>query len=223
MSLLKNTAFFSLAVQFFTGVVDLYVILMPVASELLLLKQLLIMEFLVQFIEGIFYIWLAFNISTAVNITRKRYYDWSVTTPVMLITLSSYLIYLKIKQTGSSAIPDFFGVLNENYATFFKIVILNSMMLIFGYLGEINVLTTRASVMAGFLPFFAMFYLIYESYAKYTYSGMLLFTYFFIAWSLYGVSALFNYQWKNVFYNILDLISKNFFGLFLAYVIVSSA
>ena len=72
MSLLKNTAFFSLAVQFFTGVVDLYVILMPVASELLLLKQLLIMEFLVQFIEGIFYIWLAFNISTAVNITRKR-------------------------------------------------------------------------------------------------------------------------------------------------------
>lgn len=223
MSLLKNTAFFSLAVQFFTGVVDLYVILMPVASELLLLKQLLIMEFLVQFIEGIFYIWLAFNISTAVNITRKRYYDWSVTTPVMLITLSSYLIYLKIKQTGSSAIPDFFGVLNENYATFFKIVILNAMMLIFGYLGEINVLTTRASVMAGFLPFFAMFYLIYESYAKYTYSGMLLFTYFFIAWSLYGVSALFNYQWKNVFYNILDLISKNFFGLFLAYVIVSSA
>lgn len=223
MSLLKNTAFFSLAVQFFTGVVDLYVILMPVASELLLLKQLLIMEFLVQFIEGIFYIWLAFNISTAVNITRKRYYDWSITTPVMLITLSSYLIYLKIKQTGSSAIPDFFGVLNENYATFFKIVILNSMMLIFGYLGEINVLTTRASVMAGFLPFFAMFYIIYESYAKYTYSGMLLFTYFFIAWSLYGVSALFNYQWKNVFYNILDLISKNFFGLFLAYVIVSSA
>lgn len=223
MSLLKNTAFFSLAVQFFTGVVDLYVILMPVASELLLLKQLLIMEFLVQFIEGIFYVWLAFNISTAVNITRKRYYDWSVTTPVMLITLSSYLIYLKIKQTGSSAIPDFFGVLNENYATFFKIVILNAMMLIFGYLGEINVLTTRASVMAGFLPFFAMFYLIYESYAKYTYSGMLLFTYFFIAWSLYGVSALFNYQWKNVFYNILDLISKNFFGLFLAYVIVSSA
>lgn len=223
MSLLKNTAFFSLAVQIFTGIVDLYVILMPIASELLLLKQLLVMEFLVQFIEGIFYVWLAFNISTAVNITRKRYYDWSVTTPVMLITLSSYLIYLKIKQTGSSAIPDFFDVLNENYATFFKIVILNAMMLIFGYLGEINVLTTRTSVMAGFLPFFAMFYIIYESYAKYTYSGMLLFTYFFIAWSLYGVSALFNYQWKNVFYNILDLISKNFFGLFLAYVIVSSA
>lgn len=222
MSLLKNTAFFSLAVQFFTGVVDLYVLLMPVASELLLLKQLLLMEFLVQFIEGIFYIWLAFNISTAVNITRKRYYDWSITTPVMLITLSSYLIYLKIKETGSSAIPDFFDVLNANYATFFKIVMLNAMMLIFGYLGEINLLPTSTSVIAGFLPFLAMFYIIYNSYAKYTYSGMLLFTYFFIAWSMYGISALFNYKWKNVFYNILDLISKNFFGLFLAYVIVNS-
>lgn len=222
MSLLKNTAFFSLAVQFFTGVVDLYVLLMPVASELLLLKQLLLMEFLVQFIEGVFYIWLAFNISTAANITRKRYYDWSITTPVMLITLSSYLIYLKIKETGSSAIPDFFDVLNANYATFFKIVMLNAMMLIFGYLGEINLLPTSTSVIAGFLPFLAMFYIIYNSYAKYTYSGMLLFTYFFIAWSMYGVSALFNYKWKNVFYNILDLISKNFFGLFLAYVIVNS-
>jgi hypothetical protein len=85
------------------------------------------------------------------------------------------------------------------------------------------VLPTSTSVMAGFLPFLAMFYIIYESYAKYTYSGMLLFSYFFVAWSLYGVSALFNYQWKNVFYNILDLISKNFFGLFLAYVIVTAA
>jgi|TARA_B100000123_G_C25719606_1_gene423827 hypothetical protein len=222
MSLLKNTAFFSLAVQIFTGIVDLYVLLMPVASELLLLKQLLLMEFLVQFIEGIFYVWLAFNIATAVNITRKRYYDWSITTPVMLITLSSYLIYLKIKQSGSSAIPDFLDVVQENYVTFFKIIILNAMMLIFGYLGEINVLATRTSVMAGFLPFFAMFYIIYDNYAKYTYSGMLLFSYFFIAWSLYGVSALFNYNWKNVFYNILDLISKNFFGLFLAYVIVTT-
>jgi len=222
MSLLKSTAFFSLATQVVTGLIDLYVLLLPVASELLLLKQLLLMEFLVQMVEGIFYIWLAVNISSAVNITRKRYWDWVITTPVMLITLSSYLIYLKIKASGSPMMPEFFELAYENYDNFFKIVILNALMLLFGYLGEINVMDITTSVISGFLPFLAMFYIIYDNYAKYTSSGMILFSYFFIVWALYGVSAFFNYQWKNVFYNLLDLLAKNFFGIFLAYIIVTS-
>ena len=58
MGVLKTTAFASLAAQIFTGIVDLYVLTMPVAMEYLLLKQLLALEFLVQFIEAIFYVWL---------------------------------------------------------------------------------------------------------------------------------------------------------------------
>ena len=49
---------------------------------------------------------------------------------------------------------------------------------------------------------------------KYTKSGLLLFYYFVVVWALYGVAALMSYKWKNVGYNILDLFSKNFFGLF---------
>ena len=45
----------------------------------------------------------------------------------------------------------------------------------------------------------------------------LLFWYFFITWSMYGISALFSYVPKNISYNVLDLFSKNFFGLFLSY------
>jgi bacteriorhodopsin len=222
MGLLKSSAFFSLAVQIITGLIDFYVLTIPVARDLVLLKQLLLMEFLVQIVEGIFYVWLAINISSATNITRKRYWDWVITTPVMLITLSSYLIYLKIRKSGSPVMPEFFELAYENYGTFFKIILLNAMMLFFGYLGEINVMKISSSVFAGFLPFLAMFYIIYNNYAKHTSNGILLFSYFFVAWALYGVSALFNYKWKNIFYNILDLIAKNFFGLFLAYVIVSS-
>lgn len=223
MDLIKSTAVFSLIVQIITGLIDFYVLTLPTSMEIRLLKQLLTMEFLVQVIEGIFYVWLTIFITSArTNITRKRYWDWIITTPVMLITLSSYLIYLRIKEKqGSSVIPSFFDLVDANYATFFKIVILNSMMLLFGYLGEINVMKTVPSVLAGFVPFFAMFYLIYENYAKHsTPGGLMLFGYFLVTWGMYGVAALLSYKWKNVFYNMLDLVAKNFFGLFLAYVIV---
>ena len=36
-----------------------------------------------------------------------------------------------------------------------------------------------------------------------------------IIWSLYGVAAMFPTIIKNIFYNILDIISKNFYGLYL--------
>ena len=58
-----------------------------------------------------------------------------------------------------------------------------------------------------------------EKYAKYSEQGLILFWYFVSVWSLYGVAALFPYNLKNIFYNILDLFAKNFFGLYLAYII----
>lgn len=222
MSLIRSTAFFSLAVQIVTAIIDFYVLTIPTAFEYLLLKQLLLMELIVQIVEGIFYVWLAFNISSAADITRKRYWDWVFTTPVMLITLSSYLIYVRLKESGSPVRPNFTELVTENKDTFLKIVLLNGMMLLFGYLGEINVLSVSTSVIAGFLPFVAMFYLIYDKYAKYTQSGLTLFYYFVVVWSLYGVAASLSYNWKNTFYNILDLFAKNFFGLYLAYMIVRS-
>jgi hypothetical protein len=39
---------------------------------------------------------------------------------------------------------------------------------------------------------------------------------FVFFWSLYGVFSTMSYTTKNTGYNILDIFSKNFFGLFLA-------
>ena len=39
---------------------------------------------------------------------------------------------------------------------------------------------------------------------------------------MYGVAALMNYRIKNIMYNVLDLFAKNFFGLYLGYVILKS-
>jgi len=44
----------------------------------------------------------------------------------------------------------------------------------------------------------------------------------FFIWGLYGIAAIFNYKIKNTFYNILDIFSKNFFGLFLSYLVYTS-
>ena len=51
----------------------------------------------------------------------------------------------------------------------------------------------------------------------------IMFYWFVFFWALYGVFATMKYTIKNTGYNILDVFAKNFFGLFLAYVIKSKS
>jgi hypothetical protein len=37
-------------------------------------------------------------------------------------------------------------------------------------------------------------------------------------WAFYGVAATFSPTWKNITYNLIDTLSKNFYGIFLTYV-----
>lgn len=99
------------------------------------------------------------------------------------------------------------------------VLVLNWLMLLFGYLGEINVIPVIVGVILGFIPFLIYYYIIYTKYAVLSNDGYKIYFYFLFFWSLYGVVALFPYNIKNTFYNILDLFSKNFVGLFLAYII----
>jgi hypothetical protein len=166
----------------------------------------------------------------------------------MLITFSIYLIYLKneyeqkLNMERTEALSrakgegdqwnlnntnttkpinndTFVEILQKNAYIFIPILFLNALMLIFGYLGEINIIKEKIAVLCGFIPFILCFTIIYEKYAKYSEQGLILFWYFVSVWSLYGVAALFPYNLKNIFYNILDLFAKNFFGLYLAYII----
>ena len=73
-------------------------------------------------------------------------------------------------------------------------------------------------VVLGFIPFFIYYFIIYKKYVS-TEEELNLFFYFVFFWSLYGLSALLPYKIKNTLYNILDLFSKNFFGLFLSYLL----
>jgi hypothetical protein len=98
------TLVISIIVQIITGIIEIGAFFVKVPPIYLLIKQLLILELLVQFFEGMFYLWLAYNFTKVLNVTPKRYIDWIITTPTMLITLIMYLIYLNKKVENKSSI-----------------------------------------------------------------------------------------------------------------------
>ena len=227
----------SVGVQIISALIQFFPMFMSVPPAYIILKQLLVLENIVQFIQGSFYAWLVSNIKSETNITPKRYMDWVITTPIMLITLICYMIFLR---GSSESHVDIFSILRGNYAIISIIVILNALMLLFGYLGEKNIIPLVWGVLIGFIPFIIYYYLIYNNFVKSVTNTdtnvgpdpttaninntiLKLFLYFLFFWSLYGIVGLLPYYIKNTIYNILDLFSKNFFGLLLSYLIITKS
>ena len=215
------TLVISIIIQIITGIIEVGAFFVKVPTIYSLIKQLLMVELVVQFFEGMFYFWLAYNFTKVSNVTPKRYIDWVITTPSMLITLMIYLIYLSERVKNKTNELDFFTLFKNNLNIFIPVLLLNWLMLLFGYLGEMNIIPVLLGVILGFIPFLIYYYIIYVNYVTQKGSGNLLFWYFFFFWSLYGVAAGLPYYVKNSFYNILDLFAKNFFGIFLSYIIFS--
>lgn len=227
-SLLHSSLWFSIVVQLITGIIELLALFVKTAPGMRLIKQLLGLEVAVQAVEGSFYAWLYYNIDRVKNITPKRYADWAITTPTMLVTLVAYIIYLKTDKGYGNDSLSLIQILRENAVPIMQILALNWLMLLFGYLGEVGVIPLVAGVALGFVPFVAYFYIMYERFvandAIHTNNTALkIYAYFLVFWSLYGIVAVLPYALKNTIYNVLDLFSKNFFGIFLSYLIVSNA
>lgn len=238
-STLLKTVYISLVVQIITGIFDVYVMIVNDNEEMILLKSILLLELIVQVVEGTFYAWLAYLFSSIKNVTPKRYLDWVITTPLMLFSLCMYLDYLKEEEEEDKkgkkdkekkdkekkdpfvnyTLDPIIDAFSKDKEILIPIFLLNWLMLLFGYLGEIGVINNLIAVACGFIPFIIYYVMIYNHYAKYTTFGKKMFWYFAGVWSLYGVAAIMPYYWKNISYNILDIFSKNFFGLYLAYVI----
>jgi bacteriorhodopsin len=206
----------SLCIQAVVGIIDYLAINIEIQSKDELLKDLLKVELLVQIVEFIFYVWLIFYFKkTSQNITPFRYLDWAITTPLMLISLSAFLNHSE----KSERLSDF---LTENKDSITKIVLLNASMLLFGFIGELGFLNKYISTALGFIPFVLNFKHIKDTYLhSEDIQKVFIFYWFAIVWGMYGVFAVMNYTIKNTGYNILDIFSKNVFGVFLAYVVWS--
>ena len=229
-SILHSSLLFSIVVQVVTGVIEVLALFVKTPPGMALIRQLLGLELAVQAVEGAFYVWLYKNINTVKNITPKRYADWALTTPTMLVTLVAYIIYLN-SDNGEGKGNDSLSllqILRENAATIAQIIGLNWLMMLFGYLGEVGAIPLLTGVALGFVPFIAYFYIMYERFIPNdaTIAGstsMKIYAYFLVFWSLYGIVAVLPYALKNTIYNVLDLFSKNFFGLFLSYLIITNS
>jgi bacteriorhodopsin len=137
------------------------------------------------------------------EITQLRYIDWSITTPMMLLSLCIVLA-LESKTT-------------IHLMTILVIIVLNYAMLYIGYLGETNILTRNVACIGGFIPFVMLFYIIYKNYVVTNkgFSKYFLFIIYIVVWSLYGIVYLLNETNKNIALNILDCIAKCIVGILL--------
>jgi hypothetical protein len=212
----------SVIIQLITGIIEISSLFIKVPFKFSFVKQIMLLEIFVQFIEGSFYLYWLYNFKNILNITPKRYFDWIITTPTMLISLIFYLIFLEHKNNNTSDKLNFFELFKKELNTIITVVLLNGTMLLFGYLGETSAIPLLLGVSLGFIPFLIYYYIIYKKYAMLSNDGIQIFFYFFIFWSLYGIVAVLPYKIKNTCYNILDLFSKNFFGLFLTYILFTN-
>lgn len=216
----SKTIYFSLVVQIITTLVSLEGLFRKINKKDEVLKEILLLEGIVQLIESCFYIWVIFAIHNLHNVTPRRYIDWTFSTPIMLISTIVFMKYQEFKEqnkdTGFKMI-DFF---KNNKTNIFKIFVYNGLMLLCGFLGEAGIIDKRLGIPLGFIFFYLSFNLIYQEYAKKSELGKKLFTFLVVIWGLYGVAAMTDLKTKNISYNILDIIAKNFYGLFIYYKIL---
>lgn len=197
--IVKKSTNISLFIQLVTGLIGLngFRYQLPVKHQIL--KEILTLETIVQFIELGVYIWFYYNHNLKTMATL-RYYDWFLTTPTMLLSTIAFLEYDQSIQT----------VIKNNQEMIKKIITLNLSMLVFGYLGEIKKIERLHAAILGFIPFLIMFKILFQKYGNNK-----IIKFMFIVWGLYGVAYMFPDVPKNVSYNFLDVVAKNFWGLYI--------
>ena len=139
------------------------------------------------------------------GITVLRYNGWAFTTPVMLI---AFLFFLSNTTKIKITVPIILSV-----------IVLDWIMLLFGYLGEIGYIDRNLAFFAGFAPLIVIFGIMYQLFfrKKFVLFNAIIFILFIIFWGLYGIGYMFELEPRNYLMNILDLLSKSGFGLLFAF------
>lgn len=218
--------YMSVFVQFIALFIQFYGVYLHVSPELIPLKYALNIEVCVSVIEFIGYMWIGTNLANFDVIMTKRYADWVITTNGLMISISLLYIYLnqqETKQQQKQVLEENNKktLLNANASKFIPLIVYNNLMLLCGFMGEKGFISKTYSFSFGFFFFFMGFYSLFKEFAIYSQSSTNVFYIITTIWALYGFSHLLPELEKNVAYNILDLISKNLFGVFMVYLIIN--
>ena len=133
------------------------------------------------------------------EIIPMRYMDWMITTPLILLAVVLFYNH---------------GANTVNYKCYLILIILNWLMLLFGYLGERRIISSMYGLIIGFV-FFALMLLYMFFFMIPKNAPMAVFVIFSIIWTGYGIAYLLDEEAKNIAYNILDITSKAIFGVVL--------
>ena len=213
MSLLDFSLKSSLIAQGITTIIGASGLFINLAEKDKILNTLLKLETLVQIVEASFYILVTKYLKRLDlnSISKLRYADWVLTTPMMLLSTVVYMIYNTTKPAS------LMEIIKDNKKPLIRITVCNLGMMMCGLLGEYGIIDKFTATILGFAFFGCVFNTIYKEYTKQNKKNLVLFWFTCIVWALYGVVYLFNSLNKNIAYNILDVIAKNFYGLFILY------
>jgi bacteriorhodopsin len=208
MNLVSQTTNLSIIIQALSGV---YTTRTFGIKEPKLLVQAVNLELFVTLIQFIFYTVLIRNHSIE-TMAITRYYDWMITTPLMLVSMSTYFLYKGGEEGGM------IDMLKKYKKQFTKIIIFNLIMLLAGYLGETGYISKELAFVIGTIAFIMTFTIIYKEMNG---AGKGIFNLIAGVWGLYAVAYMLPNVQKNVMYNALDLVSKNLFAVLLTNEIVA--
>jgi bacteriorhodopsin len=210
----------SLSVSLFFQVLSIAVGLVGLTFNVSPKDQILVtalrLETVVSAIQFSFYTWYAYHFREVAEATMYRYHDWIITTPLMLLTTMLYFDHNNNPEKEIT-LESFW---EEHRADILLVFAFNALMLVFGYLFEIGILDLFTSNALGFAGLIGSFFVIYSSFvAKNLPANLPLFGVMSAVWGSYGVAATLSPTLKNVFYNLIDAVSKNFYGIFLTYIV----
>jgi len=214
----KNTVYFSIIIQIISTVITWEGLFKNLKSSDVVLKEILSIENIVQIIEFTFYLYIASYNTDISKMGTLRYLDWFVTTPTMLFTTIVYMEYNNVKNGGE--ILDVKKFISLNKIKMYKIFVNNFFMLVCGLLVEMNIINMYLGISVGFYFFYQTFKIIH-TYTKNNVINDRLYAFLVIVWGLYGFAAMLSNKNKNISYNLLDLVAKNFYGLYIYFLIKS--
>lgn len=209
----ERTARWSAVAQIVLGLVTLIGFIKVPTQDTQFLWLLLVLDISVQTVEFSFY---AFFVCVRRLDTWYRYLDWYISTPIMLISTMALLEYMHNPQITVNEFA------SHHNTDIIYVVLINWIMLSFGLCAEFGWIPRKIAIMLGFLPFVAMFTALLARFSRGIAANVALLLFMCIAWSMYGVAALLSYAPKNIAYNCLDVVSKNFYGVVVAAILLSS-
>ena len=199
-SLVQKSAKASVAAQLTTNLLIFSVFLVDWTLVPQALKDVLLLESVSQFIEFCWYATVLYKGWTIK--ASSRYYDWVISTPLMLVALALFFSYRR----G--------GTVDDDRLALAGIVVFDELMLLCGILMEARKLQVFTAVVTGTVFLIAAFAALsaFVSPDDGLSQGLLIGT--MLVWSLYGLAAILPPIPKNTAYNLLDVVSKNGFGIF---------